>query len=421
MVRAFLGFALLAGPAFTAAPAASTHQDWRREATRARERGDYPAYLAAAEAAVALRPDSPRYRLSVASAYALNARPADALAALGRLADLGVFIPIEQHPDFAALRARPEFREVVAALAAQKNPRGRAAVAFELPAMAGIVEGLAYRRATGDYFFGDVRERCVWRRSVDGTLHRFSAPDAGLLGVFNLAVDETRHRLWIATSAQPEIAGYTPDLKGRGALCALDLDSGRVVRTCPLPADGRDHCLGDLLLAPDGTVFATDSVAPVIWRLPPGGDHLEPFVESAEFSSLQGLGLVGDGHRLLVTDYANGIRLVDLRTRRITSVNPPPHATLLGLDGLVVRGHTVVAVQNGIEPQRVVRITFDDAFEHVTDFTVLASSQPGLDDLTLLTEVAGHLCVVAQSGWAGFDSPKATPAPHRVQIFAVEP
>jgi sugar lactone lactonase YvrE len=300
-----------------------------------------------------------------------------------------------------------------------RQPRGRAALAFELPAMTGIVEGLAYRPATSEYFFGDVHHRCVWRRGPDGAVARFSAAGAVLLGVFGLAVDEANHRLWLATSALPEIADYTPALKGQGALCTLDLTSGKVLRTYPLPADGRDHCLGDLLVAPDGTVYVTDSVAPVIWRLTPGADTLEPFVESPGFMSLQGLGLVAGGSKLLVADYGNGLVLVDLASRQIRALAPPPDATLLGLDGLVVSGSDIIAVQNGLEPQRVVRIRLNAAADAVVGVAVLAAALPGFDDLTLITLVNGRPRVIAQSGWAGFDSPRATPPPHAVRIMTV--
>jgi sugar lactone lactonase YvrE len=419
MIRALLVLGLLAPHLAAAGPAAPTHLDWRRAAAQAHERADYPAYLAAIEAALALRPDSPRYLFNLAGAYALSHRPADALAALRRLAAWGVVLPLATAPDLASLRDTPAFQDIVRTVAAHRQPHGRAVLAFELPAMTGIVEGLAYRPATQEYFFGDVHHRCVWRRGTDGAVTRFSAADAGLLGVFNLTVDEAHRLLWFGTSAVPEISGYDATLKGQGALCALDLGTGRLVRRYPLPADNRDHCLGDLLLAPDGTIYVTDSAAPVIWRLVPGADRLEPFVESPGFMSLQGLGLVAGGSKLLVTDYGNGLLTIDLASRAIRALAPPPNATLLGLDGLVACGTDIIAVQNGVEPQRVVRVRLAPGADVVVGVDVLAAALPGFDDLTLIALVAGRPHVVSQSGWAGFANPRATPPPHPVQILTV--
>jgi hypothetical protein len=421
MTRGLLAFGFLAASALASAPPPQSHLDWRREAAQARARADFPAYLAATEAALSLRPDSPRYLLDLAGACALTGRPADALAALRRLAALGIFLPVETAPDLALLRNQPGFAEIARAMAANRQPRGHAAPVFELPAMTGIIEGLAYRPATGEFFFGDVHHRCVWRRGRDGTVTRFSSSDGGLLGVFNLAVDEPRHLLWISTSALPEMSGYSEALKGRAALCGLDLATGRAVRTYPLPADGRNHCLGDLLLAPSGIVYLTDSFAPVVWQLRPGADQLEVLVESPVFGSLQGLGLVAGGGKLLVTDYANGIFTIDLATQAVAALSPPAGTTLLGLDGLVVSGPDIIAVQNGVEPQRVVRIRLNARADAVTGFGVLAAALPGLDDLTLITLVAGRPRVVAQSGWAAFDHPQSVPPPHAVLLMDIGP
>ncbi len=410
--------ATLAG---AATPPATTHQDWRRIAAAARARQDYPAFLAATQAALALRPDSPRYLLDLAVGQVRTGRPDDALATLQRLTDLGIVLPLDRVPDLAPLRATPGFQAVLARLAEHARPRGAATAVLELPNQTGIIEGVAGRPATGEYFFGDVRHRCVWRRAPDGTLARFSAADAGLGGVFNVTVDETRRVLWLTTSAVPEIEGYTADLRGTGALCALDLATGAVVRRCPLPADGRDHCLGDLLLAPDGTVYVTDSVAPVIWRLAPHSDQLEIFLESPVFSSLQGLALVDHDRRLVVSDYSNGLWVIDLaHPTGITAIPPPPLTTLLGLDGLLADGNGILGVQNGIEPQRVVRLGFTPRFDAIASVEILAAALPGFDDLTLLTRIAGRAHVVSQSGWAGFDPP-GHPAPHPVRLMRLGP
>jgi sugar lactone lactonase YvrE len=395
-----------------------THQDYRRESAAAFARNDFAAARTACEAALRLRPDSPRYHYNLALIAMRSEQPADALAALRRLADLGVSLAAEKDESFAPLRANPEFAAILATLAANRAPRGQATELFTLPGMTGIIEGIAFRPATGDWFFGDVHHRCVWRRSADGTVSRFSPPGEVLLGVFQIALDEKRGLLWAATAMLPETSGYTAAQKGRAALVALDLATGKLLRTHPLPTDTRDHVLGDLLLAPDGTVYATDSTAPLVWRLAPGATAPEILVESATFNSLQGLGLLAAGRKLVVTDYANGVLVIDLASKTITPLAPPSNTTLLGLDGFIVEGDRIVAVQNGISPQRIVRITLSPDATRVTAFDVLAAALPGLDDLTLLTRTPAGPVVIAHSGWSAFEDPKSPPtAPHTVRLF----
>ncbi|MBS0664570.1 MAG: hypothetical protein JSR48_14985 [Verrucomicrobia bacterium] len=417
MLRFALAFLCLV----STASAAPSRPALRRAAAEARSRGDLVAELAACEAAVDLRSDSPRDLVNLASAQTRAGQPDAAITTLRRLADLRIVVRLENLPDFAPLRKLPAYSAIYSALADNARPSGAAQVVAELPAMDSIIEGVACRAAMNEWFFGDVRQRCVWRRDANGRVTRFSPPDGDLQGVFNVTVDEPRRLLWLSTSALPEIKGFAPALKGRGGICALDLDSGQIRRRVELDADGRDHCLGDLLLAPDGTLYATDSVAPVIWRLAPGGTRLEPWLESPEFASLQGLALVDRGRLLLVSDYANGLWRIDLATRRPVLIPPVANFTQLGLDGLLADGDRVVAVQNGISPQRVVRLTFDRDYRRVTSSEVLAAAQPRLDDLSLATFAGSRIHVIARSGWAGFEGRDPHPAPHAALVVRIGP
>ena len=302
---------------------------------------------------------------------------------------------------------------------ASTPPSARATVAFELPAQTGILEGIAFRAATGDFFFGDVHHRCVWRRDPSGTLTRFSPAGDVLYGVFGLTVDERRHLLWAATSMVPETAGFTSADEGRAALVALDLTTGRVARICSLPADAKNHVLGDLLLAPDGTVYVTDSIAPLVWSLSPGANNLAPFVESASFRSLQGLALVAGGKKLLVSDYSHGLFTIDLATRQLRQLTAPSGADLRGLDGLLADGDSILAVYNAASPNHLLRLVLSSDATAVARVEPLAAGLSGFDDLTLITLVGGHPQVIANSGWALVD-PKKSPAvsPHAVRVFS---
>lgn len=419
MIRVLLALGALATVGSAESAPAKSRFEWRREAAAARQRHDFSGMTAAAEAAVTLQPDAPRDLLLLATAQTLAGQPAQAGATLERVAALALWLPLEQYPDFAPLRERPEFKAVLGAMAANRRPRGAAKSLLTVAGFAGIAEGLARRELTGDFFVGDVRDRCVWRVTADGQRSRFSAAEAGFLGVFKLQVDEPRGLLWLSTSAVPEISGYTPALKGQGELAALDLATGRVVQRHPLPEDGADHCLGDFILGPDGAIYVTDSVAPVIWRLRPDGEKLEVFLESREFVSLQGIGFLPDGRRLVITDYARGVATVDLASRAVTFLAAPPNATLVGLDSLAVRDGAILAVQNGIEPQRLVRVTLPATATEAAQVEVLAAGLPEFDDLTHFVAGPSAVTVIARSGWSAFDGAQAPPPPHPVRLMMV--
>jgi len=393
-----------------------------REAAAAADAKDYPAYLAKMEAAAALRPDFPRILVNLAAAQLANDRPDDAVATLGRLAALGVHSPVEKSDEFAALRDRNDFKDVVAKLAKNLEPKGAGDMAFMLPDMTGVVEGIAWRAKTGAFYFGDVHNRAVWLRTPDKKVQRFGADDEAVLGVFGLAVDEERGALWAATSAVPAMRGYTNELDGAAGLAEFDLERGTLRRVVRVPATGdhQTHVLGDLALASDGGIFLPDSGAPVLWRLAPGAAELEAFIERPEFMSLQGAALNPDGRTLYLADYASGLLRVDLATREVRPLGTPPDTTLVGLDGLVrAPNGDLIGIQNGLRPNRVLRLVLDPVGESVTDVIVLEAARLNMPAPSLgCIATDGNFFFIGNAGWSRFDAP-GSPAtePRPVPIF----
>lgn len=404
--------------AVRAAESAKSHRDFRTEGDRAYDRKDYPAATAAMAAALSLRPDSARYLYNLAALSALTGDKPAALGYLRRVAALGVFMHAGRDSDFAILQGTRDFNEVLRVLANNREPQGRAEVLAELPGRTGLIEGIAFRPRTSDLFFGDVHHRCIWRRDDAGRITRFTAEDDEILGVFGVALDETRNTLWAATSALPEMSGFTKENKGQAALAEFNLGTSELRRVIPVPGDGRDHQLNDLVVASDGTIYATDSAAPVLWRLSPGVEEIEKFVESRDFASLQGIAIVN--RTLLVADHANGLFAIDPDSGHIRALAPPAGTTLLGIDGVVGVPGGLVATQNGIEPARVVHVALAPDLATIQTVTILAAGLPYLTDLTLVTLVNDRPAVVANSGWDGFDPAKAPhPPAHPVRIFQV--
>lgn len=420
LVRAhfFQAALLLAASPLLAQEANKTHEDYRAEAAAAYQRKDYAGAKSAAEAALALRPDSPRYLHNLAAVSALLGDSHSAFEYLRQLASFGVASGIERDPDLASLQGTPEFLKIQQLFAANRDPRGEAELLMELPGRNGIIDGIAFRERTGDLFLGDVHHRCIWRRGRDARVVRFTAEDDELLGVFGIAIDETRNTLWAATSAVPEMSGYDSEMEGHTGLAEFNLATSELRRVIPVPDDGREHRLTDLVVGPDGTVYVTDSKASVIWSLAPDDEELQKAVESPVFSSLQGLTI--ENRTLVVADHANGLFAVELATRNITALIPPRNVTLLGIDGIVTVAGGIVATQNGIEPQRVIRVGLSPDLNAITGVTVLAAGLPNLTDLGLLTRMNDHPTLVAGAGWDGFDPAKQPHPPvHTVHIFQV--
>ena len=401
-----------------AQPEAKTQEDFRAEAAAAYQRKDFAAAREAMLGALALRPDSPRYLHNLAALCARLDESAAALDYLRRLVALGVAPRIERDPDLGSLQGTTEFAQILQQFAEIRSPTGETEIVAELPGRTGVIEGIAFRARTGDLFLGDVHHRCIWRRDRDGQIARYSAEDEELLGIFGLAIDEQRNALWATMSAVPEMSGYASEMKGYAALAEFNLATSELRRVVPVPIDGRDHGLGDLCVGPDGTVYATDSKAPVIWHLAPDAEELQKSADTPIFGSLQGL--VIERRTLLVADYMNGLFTVDLATGNINALTPPKNVTLVGIDGVVTVPGGIVAIQNGVEPQRVIRISLTADLDAVTSVSVLASGLPQLTDLGLVTLVNDRPTFIGSTGWEEFEHAKGKPpAAHTVRIFQV--
>jgi len=129
-----------------------------------------PAFLEAAERADALRPAHPTLLYNLACARARNGDSDGAIAALGRLADMGLAFDAAADPDFAELSDAPDFLAVAARLAANAAPVGTAETAFGLPRRDFVPEGIARDPASGAFYVSGVRAGEVVRVDERGAI-----------------------------------------------------------------------------------------------------------------------------------------------------------------------------------------------------------------------------------------------------------
>jgi len=398
--RALVLAASVAGAAHAATPLFLKSQQLRVDALKAEEAGDLPGAEAALREALELRPGHPGILLSLASVEARLGKLDEGAIHVDQYVSMGLVAKLKGNPDFKPLEFKPHF--IGALIRMEKNalPVGDPAVVYRLGDGRALFESIAVDPASGRAFAGSVRQRRIIVLD-NGTARDFATAEAGLWSVFGLAVDAKRGLLWAVSAATPQTENLKPEERGAAGLFAFDLASGALKRKLLLPA-GDKAAPGDLLIAGDGTIYVSDSANPVIYRLAPDGDTLEPLITDQRFVSLQGMALSPDGRFLLVADYALGLFAIDLERSRVSSVSVPSGYTLLGLDGLAGTG-PFIATQNGVNPQRVLQITLDEEWTRVTEVTVLAANSPLHDEITLGQIVGDGFVYVANSQWNRFN------------------
>jgi sugar lactone lactonase YvrE len=341
---------------------------------------------------------------------------------LRRHAKLGLNSPVDKAPEFAALRARKDFQEVTKQLAANLHPKGSGEIAFTLRDVTGLIEGIAWRQKTGEFYFSDVHHRAVWVRNKDGTLRRFTPEGDELLGVFGIAADESNGILWAATAAVAAMRGFAPEAAGEAALAEIDLETGAIRRILPVPrmrGAEAGHVLSDVAVGVDGSVYVTDSGMPVVWRLPAGGNALERFSESAEFFMLQGIASVPSG-AVVLADQINGLLRMDPARGTVQRLEAPADTTLVEIKGLAVSSEgKILAIQTDLRPSRVLEIELDPSAEGIAAVGVVESGHIAMGAPSLgCIATDGDFHFIGNAGWSRFTDSDAKPtAPRQVPVF----
>ncbi len=399
-------FLLAAGPA-----AAEPYPDLVARARTAFERQDYDAAVQALDAAQQQRPYSLFLTQNRIAARAMAGDVDGAMQLAGILATRGLFIDLTGEA-FARLREHPDFPALAASLAANRVPRGKPVLDLEFTEAGLLPEALA--RLQDDWLVGSVRTGAILRAG------EALAPIAALAGgVYDIEV--RGDRLFAAVNDHPPF-----ERPARGdptaSVVEVDVATGLARRTIRL--DG-EALIGDLEVAPDGRVFATDSITPRIVVLEPGAQVLRTLSRDPRFVNLQGMALDNQRDRLFVADYLVGLFRVDPLTGETHAMANPGNAHLGGIDGLYLYQGDLIGIQNGVTPQRIVRIRLDAAGTTAIRIEVL---QQGLADWSEPTHGAvrdDRFVYLATSNWPAYGDdgalrPGAELAPLRIMSIALE-
>lgn len=370
-----------------------------REGTKAYRAGEFRAALKEFTSALALRPDHPTLMYNVAAMSVRAGHPEIALRYLDTVAAMGLVYEPRADSDFVSLFGASAFESVADRFRENARPTRRTHVAFRVRPAGIVTEGIAYDPVSARFFVGSVRVPSIVQRTSQKRPERFSRSADNLWSILGMTVDARKRLLWVCTAALPQTQGLAQQDEGRTALLSYDLESGFLMRRVILSDTLQPHVLGDVVVNRKGDVYVTDSRSPVIYCMQTTDKTLQPFLESPEFSSLQGITLSPDESTLYVADYSRGLFIVDLNTRRIVLHSPLPNVTLLGIDGLSTFGSSLIAVQNGINPHRVSRLGLNATGDSVVSYEILASNEEGFAEPTLGVVVGDDYYFNAASQW----------------------
>ncbi|MBA3999538.1 hypothetical protein [Brevundimonas sp.] len=378
-------------------------QRLRAEGLEAAGEGDIPLARARLAQADARLPNHAGLILLRARTAHLDGDEQEALRQLGRYAAAGLTLDLGADRHFSGLTPGPDQAALAARLADNARAVGqdRLTPLMRLNAPV-LIESVAFDGRRGRWLASSVHDRTIVALTAEGAVSPYLAEDADALGVLGLALDTERDVLWAATAGLPQVRGLTPEQANAAELLKIDPATGAVTARFS-PPDDADHAFGDVALGPDGAVYVSDSLSGQILRLPPDGETLQTLVPAGVLGSPQGIIVVEDGTSLIVADYSSGLHYVSLTDGAVTRLSAPDDAVLVGIDGLIALNGDILALQNGIQPHRVLRLTLSGARTSVTRVEVLAANLDDLNEPSTGLALNGDLVFVSRTQWRAFD------------------
>jgi sugar lactone lactonase YvrE len=390
---------------------------------------------------------TPRYVLTVASIEAHLGHNAEALQWMEKYAAMGLSYDMAKDDDLKPLLADEAGQKVAVEMKQRSQSVEKAEFLCTLPQADTMPEDITYlksadSKAAGSFIVSSIQHRTLYRvtlpkasakaTSKECTMQEFPlADEAKRWPTMALSADAKRKVLWLTVSAVPGFSGFPKEDEGKTLLLELDANSGKVLRRFDPGASG-PALLGDMLVTDDGTVYVTDSISGGVYRAnensargnstngssahknspnknskpaDPKPARLEKIADGV--FSPQTPALSRDGKRLFVADYSMGIAVVDLvsinANGKLNYLPHPENVAVVGLDGLYLSGDSLIGIQNGTEPNRILRLRLNHAQTEITGAEVIEQATERMGDPTHAVAVDGWFYVSANVGWSKVD------------------
>jgi streptogramin lyase len=164
----------------------------------------------------------------------------------------------------------------------------------------------------GSMYFGSTAKGTIYRAAPGASQAEpwIQAATAGLTNVLGVLADDKSNTLWVCQNNTGGRGGAP--VVGQTALRSFDLKSGAAKGTYPFPSNG--GVCNDMAVAPDGTVYATESFANRIHRLKPGAKELDLWVPAdPQLAGVDGIAILADGAVYVNTFFAGRIFRVPVK------------------------------------------------------------------------------------------------------------
>jgi len=351
---AALALSLAVGSAFAQLPASDT--------LSASDQPLFDAEISRLEKLLIVAPDKATVTYAIARTWASAKQWPETVQWLRKVVDMRAGFDPSRDSIFHELRGTREFDALLAGAREATPPVSRSTAAFVVPEGDLVPESMAYDLRGRYFYLGSTKKGKVIRCSPAVRCTQFCG---GLGAVLGLKAHGSH--LWLLSNSENE-----------SALIGYDLASARMVHRYAVSGSG--HEFNDLVVAPAGDVYLTDTRAGSVWHLPSGATALTQLPGRFEFAN--GIALSPDGTLLYVSTFPDGVTMLDLKTHVAAPIARPADLCLAAIDGLYFHRGALIAIQNGPMSPRVVRFTLAPDLRAIERFEVLERRNPVFDGVT---------------------------------------
>ncbi|MCP4151322.1 MAG: SMP-30/gluconolactonase/LRE family protein, partial [bacterium] len=290
-----------------------------------------------------------------ACGYALNGKNGAAIKALEQLVEIGRFFNIETEKDLDGLRKLDAFKALMVKLQEKKKPVINSSGAFVLKERDLFPEGIAYDPGEKAFFLSSAVKCKIVKIDRNGKCSDFTrSRQDGLLPTYGMRVDPQRRVLWVCSDFAYPRANIKKELFGTSGVFKYNLDTGKLIKKYMLPQK-EEHMLNDVALAPDGTVYFSDSHVPGVYRIDSKTDKIKLFASLSNYGYPNGITYSPDTRKLYVS-CSYYVVVVDVETGKVSELAHPENMYATGFDGLYYYKGSLLGIQIFTKPARVVRL-----------------------------------------------------------------
>ena len=304
-----------------------------------------------------LMPNSGDIKLQLALVYAKMGDKTRAYDTLMRMQMQGFGYDISKDARFDPVHGTKVWDYIVANLGVNSKSFGEGKVAFDLPKNDNLLNALAWDAKRKTLLVGSARTGAIHRLDEKGKLSDFIAAGSNpnLWGVDALGVDAAHDKLYVATSASPKFDKFSADNANKAALLEFDLASGKFVKKFAPPSEAT-HTFNDIAISNDGAVYVADGAHRVVYKVE--GNALKPVVQNSKLGGITAITVSGNGRVLYIADFALGIFGFDLAKGQAFEPTYNPESLVLGgIVGMHFYDDTLVIIEDGMVPKRVMRLS----------------------------------------------------------------